>query len=64
MSKPDDIPQDVWDAAAIGVDYYSRRQEHVARAVLAERERCAVKADRYADRESGRVIAKAIREGV
>jgi hypothetical protein len=60
MSKPDDIPQDVWDAAinaasaAVREDdpgfYITKRATDVlmeasARAILAERERCAVIAD-------------------
>jgi hypothetical protein len=37
--KPDDIPQDVWDAARkLG---FLRGREIIARAIMAERERCA-----------------------
>ena len=51
--KPDDIPQDVWDVASKVVtdaDYifdgrfdggYTPTPEAIARAILAERERCA-----------------------
>ncbi|WP_323015504.1 hypothetical protein [Devosia sp.] len=41
MSKPEDIPQDIWDAAAIGAAPLVKRQELIARAVMAEREACA-----------------------
>jgi hypothetical protein len=43
MSRPDDIPQDVWDAAerAYVHDDYFEQVEMTARAILAERERCA-----------------------
>lgn len=47
MSKPDDIPQDVWDAARGVVWSFGGavldpfHAERVARAILAERERCA-----------------------
>jgi hypothetical protein len=45
--KPDTIPQDVWDAALSVVDaidglgYAKIHTDKVARAILAERERCA-----------------------
>lgn len=42
--KPDDIPQDVWDAGEDHLRRYSYlliSTEIVARAMLAERERCA-----------------------
>lgn len=45
VSKPDDIPQDVWDAASYSVTaapvYTGALHENVARAIMAERERCA-----------------------
>lgn len=48
MSKPDDIPQDVWDAASkvataprvTGALFSENYVLPVARAILAERERC------------------------
>lgn len=47
MSKPDDISQDVWDAgdaawkrAFIEADTFDQSIEHIARAILAERDRC------------------------
>jgi hypothetical protein len=63
--KPEDIPQDVWDAAEfVGEAIHGRHvrgwvswplitasgpppQEIVARAIMAERERCAAVADTY-----------------
>jgi hypothetical protein len=53
MSKPEDIPQDVWLAAnsfltasMVGVNIMSARSaEMVSYAILAERERCAQIAD-------------------
>lgn len=50
--KPDDIPQDVWDAASavyaqLTVDVGEWHDKvHIARAILAERERCAKLAER------------------
>lgn len=47
MAKPDDIPQDVWDAASEvvgtidGLGYAKVHTDKIARAILAERERCA-----------------------
>ena len=51
MNKPEDIPQDVWEAAqgandalwalAANDDEYHQDTEAIARAILAERERCA-----------------------
>lgn len=63
MSKPDDIPQDVWDVAwevDVEADFTFDGQtsgsaerlataENIARAILAERERCAAFMDRRAD---------------
>lgn len=57
MTKPDDIPQDVWDYAK-AVEKASRglptaeKVEHHARAIMAEREACAALADRWG---SGRI---------
>ena len=78
--KPDDIPQDVWDAGEDHLRRYSyllSSTEIVARAILAERERCAKIAGGYvplqiraisadADRVTPKVaadIAAAIRKG-
>lgn len=48
MGKPDDIPQDVWDAAnAINGILTPTGVAKIARLLLAERERCAKVADRY-----------------
>lgn len=93
MSKPEDIPQDVWDAADGTTNRISSElvkaltggteatadgliQAHVARAIMAERERCAKIAALYvfspeaADHSSqavannaGMNIAAAIRKG-
>ena len=59
MGKPDDIPQDIWDAASNAVGaagvYTSGTLSHllllerVARAIIAERERCANLAGHAAD---------------
>lgn len=39
--KPDDIPDDIWALAAYeGMAYKAKRREIVARAIMAERERC------------------------
>lgn len=40
MTKPDDIPQDVWQTAQ-----YICTQESIARAIMAEREACAAIAE-------------------
>ena len=51
MSKPDDIPQDVWDAALAGFDpaitpaTLDTVYLLIARAILTERERCAEEAN-------------------
>lgn len=49
MEKPDDIPQDVWDAAdavfEVGSALGSEAQLIISSAILAERERCASVAD-------------------
>lgn len=57
MSKPNDIPQDVWDRSLSAFDEMCRvvegsdDREIIARAILAakaeEREACAVKAEQY-----------------
>jgi len=58
MTRPDDIPQDLWDAAerpacrvvidvAAGQNWDIRPT--IARAIMAERERCAAIADAYAE---------------
>jgi len=81
MTKPDDIPQDVWVDA--GMELAGRRipasdtevadtvagwaREIASRAILAERERCALVAEaqgrRYAELAVGHSIATAIRNG-
>tara|TARA_R100000365_G_scaffold3696_1_gene13714 strand:- start:19965 stop:20273 length:309 start_codon:yes stop_codon:yes gene_type:complete len=51
MSKPDDIPQDVWDKATEWMDasYLNGGREVVARAILAERYRIADRLDEEAE---------------
>jgi hypothetical protein len=49
MVRPDDIPQDVWEAAkATGTEMRKNQPiydiEPIARAIMAERERCALEA--------------------
>ena len=66
MSKPDDIPQDVWDAAVpLALQYvewlipaphdYAGSEDVltkvIARAIMVERERCAKVADDYPSRD-------------
>lgn len=55
MSRPEDIPQDVWEAAErpvwLAVHSSLPMQVEVARAIMAERERCAKVADEQASRE-------------
>jgi hypothetical protein len=41
--KPDDVSQEAWDAAAVGVDYRDKRQVLIARAIM------AAKAEELAD---------------
>lgn len=56
MTKPDDVPQDVWDAAVAaldlmpshGVQMRHHRIENIARAIMAEREACALYHDNAA----------------
>lgn len=50
MTRPADIPQDIWDVGVDVLNDWSKgppTSETIARAILAERERCAKKADRY-----------------
>lgn len=74
MTKPDWCPQDVWEAAVRlqdGLYHWTdegeapqQDAESFAAALLAERERCALKADEFEsdiDPDAGRVIAAAIR---
>jgi hypothetical protein len=71
MTKPNWCPQDVWDMSLKVMDSYlygsQSAQEFIARAILAERERCAVVADRTrvagcsTPRQAARTIAAAIR---
>ena len=88
MSRPDDIPQDVWDAAnriseEVGSAILGRKapQEDldlpviVARAIMAERERCAALVERQTTAQPqrntksmwiasiGKSLAAAIRKG-
>lgn len=57
------IPADILEAARAVVDraYDEGLIDTVARALLAERERCALIADQYAHRDTGYAIAAAIR---
>ena len=42
MSHPTDIPSDIWDAAVAATHYEGvTLDEAIARAIMAERERCA-----------------------
>lgn len=73
MSKPDDIPQDVWDSTeGVRISFVNpdpdEVREAVARAVMEERERCAKIAEemlKFADTTSASDIAisQAIRNG-
>lgn len=48
MTRPADIPQDIWAAAnATNHILLPSGVEKIARAILAERNRCAAKADHY-----------------
>jgi hypothetical protein len=70
MSKPDDIPQDIWDTVdnmPICGDGFPNDSDYevIARTILAERERCAV----HIERRNGEIpfrqeIAHDIRNGV
>jgi hypothetical protein len=85
MTKPDDIPQDIWGKAdAVGEAIHGRHergwvawplitdsgtdgpQKIVARALLAERERCAktveARADLYGD--NGKLICREIASSI
>lgn len=71
MSRPQDIPESVWEEAERWFDIavspsaeprvYRPAVDSIARAILAERERCAKIADAFAHRDTGREIAAAIR---
>lgn len=71
MSRPEDIPQDVWDRAAFAVCGFLAVNrvsfapvERTARAILAERERCAKVAESDFHRaRAGLSVAAAIRTG-
>lgn len=56
-NKPYDIPEQVWDEAGRRARGYVKdgqnSQEHFARAILAERLRCAIIADEVADSFKG-----------
>jgi hypothetical protein len=76
MSKPDDIPQDIWDAASAvvgppdGLGYAKVFTDRVARAIAAERDGCekiawmtgATSTDAFVG-NAGRVVADAIHRG-
>ena len=61
MSKPEDIPEDVWRAAEVAHGQFADSSvtmnlgEIIARAILAERERCAelIEASMIVDTEDG-----------
>lgn len=76
MSRPDDIPEDVWDyvlfqvmpSDLIGSTLGNICHRAICRAILAERERCVRVAERmlgFADTtsEADKAIAAAIRAG-
>lgn len=50
MTKPDDIPQDVWEAASDAhhelTNSHAANETIIARTIMAERERCASMAER------------------
>lgn len=58
MSKPDDIPDDVWEAAKMWADFLGSNrktfQGTFARAIMAERERCVAFADAVANDDGDR----------
>lgn len=50
MTRPNDIPQDVWDASEDHLRTYSyllSSTEIIARSAMAERDACAVRAGNY-----------------
>ena len=60
MSRPDDIPQDVWDYAEIALKFVPSGDDNaqiasVARAILDERERCEMIAQAEIDRTKRRM---------
>lgn len=61
MTKPDDIPDDIWIVAEgleteiDAPDFVPRNTELIARAILAEREACAKLGDRF-DSETAAAI--------
>lgn len=48
-SKPDDIPQDVWDAAVRALDLDGSPLELLAGVIMDERERCAKVSEAFGD---------------
>lgn len=71
MTKPDDIPQDVWDAAndmaaewlMPGGEGHTMASNDIARAIMAEREACALVAEeRVPLWEEFEAVAAAIRQ--
>lgn len=66
MARPDDVPEDVWRAAVAVTSRqptafgWRKITEDVAKAILAERERCAAEAD---DLHAGEFVDEAYAEG-
>lgn len=63
MQKPEDIPEDVWLTAAVYVGTAANpdlTRQWIARAILAERERCASIADAVAN-DDGELMARGYR---
>lgn len=73
MSKPDDIPQDVWDAAmpiAVEMEAHAAvgtrtdaKAAVIAPAILAERNRIVALIPQFVDQITAEDIAAAIRKG-
>lgn len=69
MSKPDDIPQDVWTkaadvSAAISAGYYGYETSHelIARAIMAEREHTEARMITWQMHTEAKAIMGAIRD--
>jgi hypothetical protein len=65
IAKPDDIPQDAWDAARDAGQWidFDMQVEATARAILAERERCAKVPALSGEETFADLVIAAIRNG-
>jgi hypothetical protein len=64
MAKPEDIPQDVWDAAVEATRYRDiTLDEAIARAIMAATERAAQVAESYRERNLGEATGSAYADG-